>query len=105
MKGLESSFVNSLSFYSSVTSPTIKAQSSKELQILKSRIYEMEYKPSTLIIKELMRDFFLSVDLPEVKGSHRKFRTVVASLIGENITGNLTVFLSISSIRECFILF
>ena len=40
-----------------------------------------------------------------MKGSHRKFRTVVASLIGENITGNLTVFLLISSIRECFFSF
>ena len=40
------------------------------------------------------------MDLPEVKGSHRKFRTVVASLIGEKITGNLTVFLLISSRLE-----
>ena len=33
---------------------------------------------------QMLIDYFpATVDLPEVKGSHRKFRTVVASLIGE----------------------
>ena len=37
--------------------------------------------------KLLITILLLPVDLPEVKGSHRKFRTVVASLIGEELVG------------------